>query len=477
MPIEEIDVPGSDGWWLNRLARRLLDKARQDRLNLLDDWYKGCPPLPIVGDNVARAYNAFQEHARSNFAELITEAPRDRMVPVGIRTGVDGDETGDLEAWNMWRGAGLPVESAEVHRMMLAMGDAFVITGPPEDGSSVPVITAEDPRQVVTEHDPRHQRRVLSALKMFRDDVSGRDLAYLYFPGRVRVAFRAFRAGTSVASQPKLSFSPRSWEWDEELSGALPDGLMPVTRFRNRRGVGEFEPHLPLLRRINHQILQRMTIATLQAFRQRGIKGLPEKDPATGKVIDYNDVFSADPGALWQLPEGVEMWESGQVDLTPILSAVRADVEHLAAVTRRPMHMLMPAGENQSAEGAAKSTEGLVYLVEDRRLRTDVCWCTVVSNGFRYLEDEDRSDPTQLSIIWAPAERFSLTQKADAAVKAKAADMPWRWRATHIWQIPPDEVNRLAGDRASDAILESLRVPAAAATADPAGQPVTDGNA
>jgi hypothetical protein len=50
----------------------------------------------------------------------------------------------------------------------------------------------------------------------------------------------------------------------------------------------EFEPFIPLLDRINQQILQRMTIATIEAFKQRAFKGLPQKDPSTGADIDYD---------------------------------------------------------------------------------------------------------------------------------------------------------------------------------------------
>src|SRR4029453_13439111 len=127
--------------------------------------------------------------------------------------------------------------------------------------------------------------------------------------------------------------------------------------FKNKYGLGEFEIHLDLLDRINKLILDRMVIATMQAFRQRGVKGrplgYPDDPPQAGELIDYSQVFTADPAAMWMLPQVAEMWESGVVDLTPILNAVKHDLEHLASVTRTPMHMLSPAGINQSAEGAS----------------------------------------------------------------------------------------------------------------------------
>jgi hypothetical protein len=45
--------------------------------------------------------------------------------------------------------------------------------------------------------------------------------------------------------------------------------------FENEDGQAEFEPHIPLLDRITDGLVQRMTIALAQAFKQRAIKGVP----------------------------------------------------------------------------------------------------------------------------------------------------------------------------------------------------------
>ena len=114
--------------------------------------------------------------------------------------------------------------------------------------------------------------------------------------------------------------------------------MIPVVQFGNRldmfgRSRSEFEPHLGLLDRINYTVLSRLEIATLQAFRQRALKGAPVEDEH-GNEVNYDDIFEADPGAMWLLPEGAEMWESGMVDLGPIRQAIRDDVQDLAAVSR-----------------------------------------------------------------------------------------------------------------------------------------------
>lgn len=460
----------SPGWWMDRLARKLADPKRQKRLALLDDWYKGTPPCPEAVNSAKEAFQAFQRMSRSNFAELVVEALRERLNPIGIRTKADGDETGDAEAWRIWRRSGLPVTQAEVHRTTLSLGDGYVIVGPVSPVTKVPTITAEDPRQVVTEHDPADQRVVRAALKLYHDDAEERDLAYLYLPGAVLVASR----DTGPRANQTVHFSSDAFAWDQGLSGTVPAGLLPVHRFRNRRGVGEFETHLDILDRINAQILQRLTIAVLQAFRQRGIKGLPEKDKA-GNVIDYNNIFAADPGALWQLPATAEMWESGQVDLTPILAAIKDDVQHLAAVTRTPMHMLMPAGENQSAEGASLSREGLVFKAEDQITRLSEGWSGVMSSAFRWMGDDARADLDAIDVLWAPPERLSLSERGAAA--AQAADWPWRTKMIRIWGIPPDEVDRMEAERADDQLLQGALAQAGAQQGGQPGQQAQGGPA
>lgn len=452
MPIDT-QTQGSPGWWLKRLSRALADK--RERLDRLDAYERGDPPLPEGAEGCREAYRTFQRKARSNYAKLVVAATSDRMKVTGFRTGAEGDENGDREANRIWAANSMPIESTDVHRTMLTLGESYVIVGGPDDESNLPVITGEDPRQVITAHDPRLARRVRAGLKMFRDDESEQDMAYLYLPGQVWVARR--QRGRSPSGQ--VRFSPQSWDWDEDLSAELPYPVVPVVRFRNEGGVGEFEEHTDHLDRINHMLLQRLVIATMQAFRQRAIKGdLPTHDKK-GREIDYDELFKADPGALWHLPEGVELWESEQADLTSNLTSVRHDVQDLAAVTRTPMHYLDPGGENQSAEGAQLAREGLVFKAEDRIERAKASWAQVASLAFRFADQPKRADLLTLETLMAPAERYSLAERYDAGVKAVTAAVPWRTRMTHVLQFTPDQVAEMEPERLDDMLLQPAAGP------------------
>lgn len=447
----DTSTPTSPGWWLKRLAGQL--DANTERVEKLDAYVRCENGIPITASKAVRtAYMRLMRMARTNFAELISEAVRERMQPLGFRTGASEDDLGDAEAWRYWQANALDADSALVHRSQLALADAYVIVGPYSETIGAPVITPEDPRQVVVEADPMHRRRSIAAAKFFVDDWTGRDRAYVYLEGGY-VATAERTRGTGVTG---FGTEVEAWSWARDLQ-KLPAPVVPVVRFANRadmfgRSVGEFETVLGQLDRINFTILSRLEIATLQAFRQRAIKGAPSHD-ASGQEINYDDIFELDPGALWLLPATAEIWESGQVDLGPIRQAVRDDVQDLAAVTRTPLFYLNAEGANGSAEGASLAREGLVFKTGDRLVSTGESWEQVMSLAFMMAGDDVRAKRSDMEILWASPERFSLAERYDAATKAISAQVPWRTVMTEVLQYTPQQVARMEAERAGDLLL------------------------
>ena len=467
MPID-ITTPESPGWYFWRLAEA--QRARYARLDELWERYEGRPPLPVGAADAAEIFRQFARKSRTNYAELAVQAVLERLALIGFRTSAAQiqQETLDATAATILRENEMPIESDDLHEFMGVMGVGYTIVGPPDSDveGSLPVITAEDPREVITAHDPARRARTLAGLKLMWDPDREIDRAFVYLPGEVWPARRSGRAGGGSLLGRQFRFAPRSWEWDGDPI-KLPTEDVPVIRFENHRGRGEFEGHTDLLDRINHMILQRMVIGTLQAFRQRAIKGLPLTDPKTGADIDYSQIFSADPGALWQLPATAEMWESGQVDLTPILSSVKDDVRDFAALTRTPMSYFTPDAANGSAEGASLMREGLVFKVEDRQLRAGVGHARTMALALRYAGQLDPA--ATVTPVWGPAERFSLAQRYDAGLKASQQGVPWKTRMLEILQFTPAQVERMEVERMTDALLSPSPTPAADdVDADPA---------
>lgn len=444
----DTSTPNSPGWWLNRLIKLLGEK--RDGYQRLDDYYRNLNGIPVHASRaVGESYRRLMAMSSTNFAELAVEATRERMQPLGFRTGADPDELGDREAWRIWQANSLDADHTIVDRGTLTMGTSYMIVGPVDDEIGAPLITPEDPREVIAVCDPARRRRVLAALKVFHDDIESCDRAYLYLPGYVIRARRATPENSTT-----ITMNADGFVWDGEPQ-KLPALVVPVVPFRNRDPAnpsGEFEPHLTVLDRINYTILSRLEAMTMQAYRQRGIKGLPLHD-ADGEEIDYSGDFLDGPGELWQLPETAEIWESGLIDLTPILESVKADVRDFASVTRTPMTYFFPDAAQGSAEGAALMREGLVFKVKDRMTQQGESYEQVMSLAFLFAGDAARASRTDMEIIWAPPERYTLGERGSAASQAAASGMPWQGIARHIWQMSPQEVARLEADRQAEALL------------------------
>ncbi len=483
--IPESDRPHSPGWYFKELFNELCDRKRQQRLELLNDYLTGHAPLPRGAERAREAYEAFMRMARSNFAHLVVSALSERLRITGFRSAAQNDETGDPELGNLWQRAGMNVVAADVHKATLGLSEAFVIVGEIDGDTDASVVTYEDPRWMVGMPDPDNERRLIAALKIKYDSADNVDRIYLYLAGKALAP--GANAQIWVAERkamgrmgPLVGFDYRDWTWSPTRSGGLRHDRCPVVRFTNADGLGEFETHIDVLDRINHQILQRMTIAVMQAFRQRAVKGLPSVYPKghlkEGQEIDYGDIFVSDPAAVWHLPPNAEMWESATIDLQPLLSAVKEDVIHLAVVTETPLYYLMPAGENQSAEGATAQRENLVFKARDRIERFMPKWRDVLALMLLQAGATDRQALARLGPIWASPEMLSLAERADAAAKA-ANDIPRRSRLQLIWQFDPETVDRLMTEWTEELLLQQ-QVANALAAANPlalSGQPAANG--
>lgn len=460
--IPNTNVAGSPGWWFSRLAAKM--SQRRSRLDLLARYMDGNAPLPEGTEKLKQSYQAFQRKARTNFGELVVEAVAERMTPSGFRVGDDGELSKDCDL--IWSANELDVFANDVHSDMLGLSSGYVIVGG-GDAKGVPIITREDPTCIVTAHDPRRPQTVIAALKMYRDDVAGCEFSYLYLPGWVMVAKR--ESSVPVVDEdsrwyPKVSADLSGWDWVslEELPFS---DAMPVVRFKNRKGLGEFETHTDILDRINYMVLQRLVITAMQAFRQRAVKGdMPETqetvddDGNTVEVpVDYAELFAPGPGSLWMIPDGVELWESQVGDITQVLAGVKDDIRDLAAVTRTPMAMLLPDGQNQSAEGAQFAREGLVFKAIDRQQRAGCGWNQAMQLALRFM---GKPAVTDMETLWLPAERRTLAERADAASKLTNI-LPFKTNMTDIMQFSPEKAEEMETERLGDILANAIGAPSA----------------
>lgn len=453
-------IQGSPEWWLLRLGRRLADET--PRFDRLESYWRGNPPLPMGNRRMREAYRRLQGMARTNFGALIAEAVLERMKIMGFRAGSDATEDADKEAWRWWQRCSLDADSGLVHRAAIVFSRAYVIVGEDPDEPGQPLVTVEDPRQVIHESAPTNRRKVLAALKTWWDDVENAQLAVLYLPETVHYFRTEGVSADSGLSSAELWSSQRWVADDREYADGVatnPDGVVPVVPFINRpdmhgEGLGEFEDVLDILDRINTVILDRLVISAMQAYRQRWAKGVSTTDE------DGNDTAAFDPGAdlLWVVEDdAAQFGEFSVTDVTPIVKAIESDVQYLSAITRTPPHYVLAGIVNASGDALSVAETGLTSKVGERQLEYGESWEAV----YRLVgARQGREIPYDAEVLWKDPQFRSLTEMASANAQLKAADVPWRTRM-RLMNMTPGEIERMEAERAQDAMMAALMQPLA----------------
>lgn len=458
-------APNSPRWWLQRLGSQLL--ADQDRLNLLESYRSGDHPLPIGHHRMREAFRVLQRKARSNYTGLVVESVKERAKPLGIRKGSDAL---DAQSQKAWQANSLDAEAPICHSWCLTFGRAYVIVGPPtKDNYDQPVISIEDPRQVIHEPHPLRRRVAVAGLKIYVDSILNQHKAVLYLgDGTVHYFYRIKRKN----EPSNLRFNQAKWQDDtSEFEDGMADlGIdrCPVVPFINRpdyapMGFGEFEDVTDVQDRINSTILDRMVISRMQAYRQRWMKG--------GKITDEegNPLPPFDPGAdlLWAVEdEKAEFGDFEATDIRPLLEATKADVNDLAAISRTPPHYLLGALVNVSGDALTAAETGLVSKVRDRMTGWGESWEDVDRIAGLYLGVDP--DPSS-SLIWADPQFRSIAEISDAATKQQAVGVPWS-TLMELLQYTPEQIKRMRSERAADALLTAAVSPPAPS---PSGNPGT----
>lgn len=431
--------------WLPVLAKRMDDDM--PRVRLLARYSNGDAPLPDGGRNVRSSWERFQRQARTNWGGLISEAVADRIIPNGIIVGGSADSEEAKAAQLVWERNRMDSVFKRWLRYGLDFSESYFTVWA---GDVTPVITADSPETMKVATDPLQPWRVRAALKVWRDLDAEKDFAMVWTNG-ARQKF--YRDSYTQGTRHRRLLLRIDGGWEPVTDVATTSGPPPVVVYNNPGGKGEFEPHIDIINRINKGILDRLSIASMQAYRNRALKsaagssGLPDKDP-DGNDIDWAKVFEPAPGALWELPPGVDIWESQTTDIRPLLEQTRDDIRQLSSASRTPLPMLMPDNAGQSAAGAIATESGYLTKCADRCTEAKTGSVAVLVEALK-LMGHDTSET--LEVTFEPVERVSLAEKMAAAAQAKAAGVPLKTIMRKYLAFSPDEIAQADSDLADEA--------------------------
>lgn len=440
-------------------------RSRLDRVDNWARWNHDDPHRP----HATAATNEYKEliaRAQSPWGDLIVSSIAQTLYVEGYRRP---DANDDLAAWRIWQANGMDGHQSALHRYGLTYGLAFLTVLPGEllTGESMPTMRGVSPRQMVAVYDdpvdewPVYAMRVsVSGAKSLRVDVFDNEAVYHL-----------------TSDVPEMQTQSRLTLDSVEGHGV---GVCPVVRYAHRldldgRWVGEVEPIIPLLGRIDQTTFDRLVVQRFASWIVRTIAGMSADASAAANDMTVEQIVARLKVGDFLMSPDVET-KFGSLPSTPLngfIDAKDADVRELASITQSPVHEVLGQMANLSADAlaaarasqTAKSDEVKhVYGESHERALRLASWVA---------GDDDSASDFTAQVRWKDTQIRSLAQAADALGKmAQMLGIPLEMLWERIPGFTDFDVERAkALAMRDDEVMRSLRDLMAAET--PAATAVT----
>jgi hypothetical protein len=437
----------TDSLLLTRLANKLVNRLPMlAQLKTIYDGREKVPgqhvPKALRGLKSAEVYERNMAIASLNVSKPMVDSVTVRQRPNGFRL-ISDSSTRSTEADQMWRQCHMNIKARNLFHLRNLYGEAYMLVS---EGHGSDLVTVGSPWECAM--DSSHD----SAITYQYDDEAKRDIITLYRlerdgdgnPSNVYYKIAYSESATrSILEESdddsvyalangetdKIYKFGNDFQWDggarESLGYALANETLPLWRFSTADGKGLFEAHLASIYRIDQQIFDRVTITMMQAFIQRALKGFKrttykENDPAVvaglkraGDPIDMSEMFEQSPAALWLLPEGVDVWESKTVDITPLNGVITSDMKALADVAMTPLG-INSSDVGGSASGADLKRESVIFKAEDLNDRADDGLVAVMKMALG-ISGSGNADANEFETLWLPIQPVQFEQPAQDA--------------------------------------------------------------
>lgn len=439
-------VPSTPVEWLPVLLEAM--DAELPRIRKNQRYASGQPDLPEMGHNLRASWKRFQKKSITDFGGLAVSAFCDRLRlqgPEAARIGSSMDHPALSVLRRIMRDNRVQVQVQDAVRDAEETGRGYLV-------AIDDYLLRASPLTFYAEPDPLRPWKARAAVFISRDDVAGKDYATVIANWRTQTFVR------SASNGDELMVGMNSGRWVVAGAPVAIKSEVPVAIFERAGGHGLIEAHHGVIDRINLGKLQRLVTTAMQAFKQRAIKPgaagevLPDEDE-DGNAINWGKILEPAPGALWDLPVPIDIWESAATDIRPLLEGEKQDIRDFGAVSGVPIMMLMP--EQNTATGAAQIPMQFVLKARAERDRfkpaLDVALVYALRNHGVELDESDTVDS-----LWDDPEFVTLTERFAAAVQAKGAGVSERTIKRDILGMSPDQIQQDESDVATQMLTAAL---------------------
>lgn len=439
---------GSSEWWIERLSHAL--GSRLQRYELLTRYYRGTQSLERLASEAWKESGlgaVFPHYLSANHSRLIVNGTAGRLSVLGFQLA--GQVRTDTEASRIWSANEMESLSEVALTESLVKGECPVLVEPNPRDPDTPLITPQDPAEVIVWSAPGDRRIRQAAMKTWWDPDARRRFYILYLPDRIE-RWQDRDPGQMDRWLNRL-FGGVAAPWTRIDLVPNPLGEIPIVVIPNEpllKGSPEAE-HEASLGRIDHynRVLMEMAVTSDQlAWPQRWAKGVVD-DEDVGREGVQTDSSPRTGQTRWVITESPDA-EFGQFVAATIdnyvkeLEQIRADIAIEAFV---PYHFLlaMPSSVAPSGESFTAAEVPFVDKVRGHQRDKGTAWRSVMRLVFAVAGDSERARAMAAGrTVWMDPERRTESQHIDALGKMrKLLGVP----EEAVWErIPaaPEEIAR-----------------------------------
>lgn len=426
-------------------ARVLFDKhvLEVQRLKAIDLWYKGSQPHHSI-PSATTELQKLLELSRTPWLGLVVTTIAQAMYVDGFRS----PETGETVKgpWETWNGNGMARGQTAIHRAALGYGYSYthVQAGKAQNGEARSVIRGLSPKRCYAAYDdPSWDEWAQYAITVDnREDNSA--IVKLY----------------DDTFTHTLKYAPNgTTQWLLMSSIAHGAGCVPIIRYTNQLDLdgntpGEVEPFVETASRIDKGAFDRLLTQHYNSWKKLWIAGLTKPNTAEQARLEklklrQNDILN------FEDPDTKVGWIP-ETDLGGFISAIESDIEHLAAISQLPNHLLTGKMVNLSAEALSAARAPLTQKVFERQVSFGQSHNQTLRLAAKLAGDEAAANDLMSHVTWQDMEIRSLAQAADALGKmAETLGVPrqalWRkipgttqldWDEWEAMLLDDDEVTK-----------------------------------
>lgn len=463
---EELDRLGEEAELVLELATELSTDFSMlyPRWVLLDQYYRGEPPMPTDPRRLTDKYRELLGMSRSNWCGLVVDVVNERLKIGSISSTQNPVQ--DKTAWSWWQTNNMDYVSPQIHSAALKFGLCYGSVWPSAD-PKVPKFMGESP---MTCHVRWNAEADVAeaALRVWQDNVRHCVFADLTLPNYqfrlVSVDEVSQQLSVDYTNLPRhtvtVNLDQVRWTFRDDVPPVVRNrmGVVPYERFLTEPDLmggyrSEIEGLIPIQDRIHKTNFDRLLAQSFASFPRAWITGIDvPTDPKTGKP---REPFDAAVDRLWTIEnEGAKVGQLDAAELDGYIKANTADVQALATQSRTPPHHFMSGmGIFPSGESVRATEYGLARKTQSRQQSYGDSHARLLRKGGLAVGNKRLANDLGLNVVWDDVEARSEGEIVDALLKMSNLGVPnaalWqRWGAKPeeitAWQEQLDAQNEAA---------------------------------